>query len=315
MKKLLKILGIIVAALVLILAAVAAWINFSAPPTYEVQNLEVKIPTDSVALANGKKIVESICSYCHKSDDGTLNGKLFSPESEGLGELWAANITKHPEALGRYSDGEIAYLLRTGVKRDGKLAGPFMMFPNLSDDDMGAIIAYLRSDAPLVQASDVKRQSHYSFLAKALFKLGAFKPLPYEHKPFPSIDPANKVAYGYYLTNVRFKCSECHSASFETIDPLVPEKSAGFCGGGNPIADHHGAVVKSANITPHPEEGIGKWSEEQFQKTVLTGITPFGKELSPLMPRFTVLDSTELSAIYAYLRTIPALETPKPEEK
>ena len=310
MKKFLKILGLILGVIVLAIAGIAAWVNFSDTPAYEVKNLDIQLPTDSLSLARGGKIVELVCAYCHRSEDGLLNGKLFSPESEGFGEIWSGNLTNHPTAgLGRYKDGEIAYLLRTGIKRTGELAGPFMMYPNLSDEDMAAVIAYLRSDVPSVQASDVVHKSRYSFLAKALYKFGAFKPLPYEGKPLHTPDPSDPVAYGRYLVTARFECSSCHSASFETYNVLEPEKSPGYLGGGNPVADKNFNHVLSRNITPDPELGIGKWTKEEFKQAIQNGIRPDKTPLTFTMPRFDVLTDEEIDAIWAYLQTVPALNT------
>lgn len=309
MKKMLKILGVLLGVLVLAIAGMAAWIGLSDTPDYAVQNLPVNLSVDSAALARGKNMVENTCAHCHRGEDGKLSGRLFSAESEGFGTVWSANITNHPTlGLGRYHDGEIAYLLRTGIKRDGKLAGPFMMFPNLSDEDLAAVIAYLRSDASSVQASDAKHQSTYSFLAKALYKLGVFTPLPYEGKPITTPPKSDQAAYGRYLAVAVYECYSCHSANFETNNILEPEKSTGYFGGGNSIADHNFIHTPSRNITPHPEDGIGKWTLDQFQMAVRTGTRPDGSVLSNAMPRIALSDE-EMSAIWTYLRTVPALET------
>lgn len=310
MKKSLKIIGIVIGIIVLAIAGLAAWVSFTDLPVYEVRNLPVQVPTDSLSLARGEKIVELVCASCHRSEDGLLNGRLFSPESEGFGELWSGNLTRHPTAgLGRYQDGEIAWLLRTGIKRDGHLAGPFMMYPHLSDEDLAAVIAYLRSDAPSLQASGVVRKSRQSFLARALFKIGVFKPLPFEGKPQPTPEPSDQLAYGRYLATARYECSSCHSASFETYNVMEPEKSPGFMGGGNPIPDLKFNYVSSRNITPDPETGIGKWTREEFKVAIQNGIRPDKSPLTFNMPRFSMLTDEEIDAIWAYLQTVPALNT------
>ncbi|MFM9949104.1 MAG: c-type cytochrome [Saprospiraceae bacterium] len=309
MKRILKILGVLLGVIVLAIAGIAAWVSFSDMQVYPVQSLPVNLSVDSASLARGKSMVENTCAHCHRGEDGKLSGRLFSTESEGFGDVWSPNITNHPTlGLGRYQDGEIAYLLRTGVKRDGKLAGPFMQFPNLSDEDVAAVIAYLRSDAPSVQASEAKHVSKYSFLAKALYKLGVFKPMPYEGKPIATPPKADQIAYGRYLAVAVYECYSCHSASFETNNVLEPEKSPGFFAGGNPIADHDFNHTPSRNITPHPEDGIGKWTLDQFQLAVRAGARPDGAILSHAMPRLA-LSEEEMNAIWAYLRTVPALPT------
>ena len=292
------------------MALLAAWIKFTDLPTYEVKNVDISLPTDSASIYQGGRMVETMCAYCHRSEDGVLNGKLFSPESEGFGEIWSGNITRHPTlGLGRYKDGELAYLLRTGIKNDGKLAGPFMLFPNISDHDMASVIAYLRSDAPSLTASDAERKSSRSFMLKALLKIGIFKPLPLDTSPKLAPDTTDKVAYGKYISTALFDCSGCHSLSFETHNILEPEKTPGFMGGGNVILDDNFKKVKSRNITPHPEYGIGKWNIDQFKNAVRDGIRPDGTTLNAVMPKLAILTDHEIESIWAYLQTVPPLET------
>ena len=308
MKKFLKIAAVILGIILLIIAGVASWVNFSGPTNYPTSSIDIQLPTDSLSLAKGEKIAEIICAYCHRSDNGILEGKMFMQSDSEFGELWSGNITSHPtKGLGRYSDGELAYLLRTGIKRDGHFAGPFMPFVGLSDNDLASVIAYLRSGPPSTQASDAVHTSHPSFLVNALFKLGAVGPLPYDGKPITAPPVSDELAYGRYLATAVYQCFDCHSASFETNDPFNPEKSPHYFGGGNLCEDLDFNIVPSRNITPHPELGIGKWSEVDFNKAIKAGIRPDGTALSVAMPRFALLDSTEVKAIWAYLQTVPVL--------
>ncbi|MBP6184303.1 MAG: cytochrome c [Saprospiraceae bacterium] len=308
MRKLLKYLGILLLVIILGLGLLSGWVLFTPLPTHEVKPISIDLPSDSMSMATGQKIVESVCAYCHMGADGKLSGKLFSPESEGFGERFSSNITSHPTlGIGRYSDGELAYLLRTGIKRDGQYAGPYMVFPKYSDADIAAVIAYLRSDAPSLAPSDAQHDGSYSFLAKALFKAGILKPIPFEARTAPSM--SDTLAFGEYLATVRYECYGCHSAGFEYNDPLNPEKSKGFFAGGNAVSDPKFNHVISRNITPHPEQGIGKWTKEQFELAARGGVRPDGRILSDAMPRLTRLDPYELDAIWAYLQTVPALPT------
>ncbi len=316
MKKLLKILGILLGVLVLAIACTAAWINFTDLPTNPVKNLDIQIPTDSTSIAHGAKIARTMCAGCHASESGKWEGKLFLPKSAGMGEIWSGNITRHPTAgLGRYKDGEIAYLMRTGIRRDGQIVGPYMYFPNLSEEDMAAVIAFLHSDAPELEASDATPHTDYSLLAKALIRFGIFKPLPFDGQPKTMPPATDAVAYGRYLVTTRYNCVACHVASFESHNIMEPEKTPGYLAGGNHISDHATLESVSRNITQHPEQGIGKWTFDQFRQAAVSGIRPDGTVLSVVMPRFALLDNTEVSAIWAYLQTVPPLETNPPPSK
>lgn len=79
-------------------------------------------------------------------------------------------------------------------------------FPHISDEDLYSIIAFLRSDNPLVQPSDSNPPPIVpSFLTKFLANT-AFGPLPYPDEPIVAPDPGDKVAYGKYLATAKFDC-------------------------------------------------------------------------------------------------------------
>ena len=146
--------------------------------------------------------------------------------------------------------------------------------PNASDEDLRDIIAFLRSDDPLVKAQDVdNHDSRPSFLTKALCRV-AFKPFPYPTQQKPAPPPGDAVAFGRYLVNVRLLCFSCHSADFKTNDELHPERSAGYLGGGNAMPDIGGKLVHTSNLTPDAETGIGRWSVEDFRRALKDGIRP-----------------------------------------
>jgi hypothetical protein len=167
----------------------------------------------------------------------------------------------------------------------------------------------LRSDVPSTTPSDVVHQSEHSFIAKALYKLGVFKPIAVSQDNKPTPPATDTLGYGKYLALGRYECYICHSADFQTNDIEHPENSVGFMAGGNPIHDREFQFVVSRNITPHPEQGIGLWSKEQFEKALRDGVRPDGGLLSKVMPRMGALDADEVNAIWAYIRSIPAKET------
>jgi mono/diheme cytochrome c family protein len=103
-------------------------------------------------------------------------------------------------------------------------------------------------------------------------------------------------------------CFACHSESFKTMNILEPEKSGGYFGGGNEMADASGAKLHTPNITPDAETGIGKWTEDEFVKAVRGGVRKDGTVLRYPMPVFTDLTEAEVRAAYAYLKTVPPLK-------
>lgn len=307
MKKAFKIFGYVVLGFIALLLGFAAYIQFSPLPRYEVKAPNLTITPDSARIAEGRRIVLTDCAHCHRGPDGKISGDLWAND-DLFGKLYSANLTQHPDAgIGRYSDAELAFTLRTGIKRDGHFAGPFMHFPLLSDEDLASIIAFLRSDAPEVQPSERRKpKPELAFLGKMWLKL-LVKPLSYPQQPIVAPSPSDKVAYGRYLVTGKWECYQCHSAGFESNDPFHPENSKGYFGGGNPITDKENKPVLSANITPDRETGIGSWTEAQFSEAVRFGKRPDGKALSHMMPPFAMLSDAEVSAIWAYLQTVPAI--------
>ncbi len=308
MKKALKIFGITLGTLLSIILLFVSWIEFTDIPKYDVHPVSLKIPTDSASIQHGKKIALVYCASCHLGPDGKFSGRQITASTNPLAELWSANITRHPTlGLGKYSNDELTYLLRTGVKRDGKMAGYFMSSLQMSDNDMASIIAFLRSDDKLLESTEASHPGpDYKLIGKTLFKLHVFKPLPYNGKPVLEPQATDKIAYGRYLTTGRYECYRCHSKSFETNDLVNPEKSEGYLSGGNPIENEEFKPVVSANITSHKINGIGAWTYEQFAQTIKSGMRPNGKTLSSVMPRFASMSDEETQAIWTYLQSVPA---------
>jgi len=311
MKKALKIAGIVIGAIALLLAIALIYFNVKGIPSYEVNAPALNVKADSAMIARGAYIVNLNCAFCHKStESNTLAGRFF--EENEMGKWYASNITQHPEAgIGGWTDGELAYLLRTGIKKDGQFAAPMMpRFNHLSDEDLKSVIAYLRSDAPPVQASATQQPANEpALLGKILFNL-AIKPLPYPEEEITAPPPSDRVAYGKYLATAAIHCYHCHSANFATVNDLDPELSEGYMGGGNSIINLHNPkeVVPSANITMHDEYGLGQWTEEDFAKSVRFGQGKDGQPISTAMPKFTTLTDEDISAMWAYLQSIPEIE-------
>jgi mono/diheme cytochrome c family protein len=184
--------------------------------------------------------------------------------------------------------------------------------PNASDEDMRDIVAYLRSDDPVVRPQAVDdRESKPSFLTKLLSRV-AFKPHPYPAREIAAPARADTVAYGGYLVNSLLGCFDCHSRDFATNDALHPEKSAGYLGGGNPMPDPSGKIVTTSNLTPDPETGIGRWTAAEFRRALKDGIRPDNRPLRYPMVPYRPLTDEEADAIFAYLRTVPAIRNPVP---
>ena len=311
MKKFLKALLIIVSVIVIVVIGFVSFIAIRGIPKYETQTINLKVESTPTRVAHGKKLASMLCVKCHMDPQtGKLTGKFMADVPKELGEIYSRNITNDKEAgIGNWTDGELAFLLRTGIRRDGHYSPPYMVkLPHASDEDIQSIIAWLHSDDPMLEASIAKvTDPQPSFLVKFLC-LVAFKPYEYPKAAINKPDTTNQVEWGKYLANGVYDCYQCHSKDFKTNNGLEPEKCAGFYGGSNPMLNLDGTqTVFTANITPDKATGIGNWTEEDFIKTVKYGMRPNGEPVKYPMEPYSGLDSAEVKAIFAYLKTIPSI--------
>src|SRR5690349_4962477 len=173
MKKFLKWAGIVLGSLLVLLAvtflALAAKGRSMINKTYEVQVENVAIPTDAEAIARGEHWVKAECIGCHGDD---LSGGPFFEAPFGYFD--AINLTPGEGGIGgEFSDEDWVRALRHGVKPDGHslLIMPSNYFRRYSDEDLGDIIAYLKS---LPAVDNETRAPHFNLLGNALLGAGAF---------------------------------------------------------------------------------------------------------------------------------------------
>jgi mono/diheme cytochrome c family protein len=312
MKKFLKRTGIVLGVLIVLVLICATVIHFRGIPTYNPPAIaDIKVEATAERVAQGQKIASMLCTQCHSNDNNVMTGKRLVDLPPLFGEIYSMNITHDTEkGIGNWTDGEIIYFLRTGLRKNGTYAPPYMpKFPLLSDEDIKSVVAWLRSDAYGLQAnSEEAPASKPSLFTKVLCTvLPPGKPLPYPTAEIPSPDTTNKITWGKYLATGLYGCFACHSADFAKNNDLEPEKSAGFFGGGNSMLNLKGETIKSRNITPDGATGIGSWSEDDFIRAMTTGKRKNGKQFKYPMVPYTQLTEGELKAIYAYLQTVPPI--------
>ena len=172
------ILGGLLVVLLVAGGAFAAYVGWDFPVRYPTQKVDLKVESTPARVARGKGVALALCAGCHYDQKtGGLTGHHMVEAPDEFGELWSRNITGDPkDGIGSYTDGELAFLLRTGIDRNGVYPGPFMAHPHASDEDILSVIAFLRSDDPLVRAQPVpNRPSKPGFLVKLLNHV-AWKP-------------------------------------------------------------------------------------------------------------------------------------------
>jgi mono/diheme cytochrome c family protein len=310
MKKVFKYVGIGVGVIVVILLCVALFIQVRGIPSYEVEKINFELKSTPQSIERGKKLSLLLCSNCHKNPEtGKLTGKKMTDAPPEFGVIYSQNITNDKQyGIGDWTPTELAYLIRTGIKRDGHYAPPWMAkLPSMADEDINAIIAFLKSEDPLVAADPTPdKPCEPSFVTKFLTHV-AFKPLPMPSNRIELPDTNNKVALGKYLAH-NLECFSCHSADYKTNNYLQPEKSEGYFGGGNKPLNTEGKIMVTPNLTPDNETGLGKWTQDKFVKAIKSGLVEGSESLRYPMVPFAYLTDDEAAAIYLYLRTIPPIK-------
>lgn len=296
MKTVFKWIGIVLGSLIGLLLVAGVVLYFIGESrlnkTYDVPPSNLTLPTDAASIEFGKHRAEALCQGCHKAD---LSGEDNWFNAPPLGRIDSANLTSGEGGVGKeFTTEDYVRAIRHGIDRNGK---PIFMTAvvstaYLSDQDLAAIIAYVKSVPPV---NHTVTPRHFTPLARILLAAGMLGKLPAEavsHDVHVTAPPAGvTAAYGEYLVNTN-DCHVCHGPNLN----------------GGPYPD---PTIKkiSPNLTPGGE--LGFWTEEQFINTIRTGKTPGGHDLDPkLMPwkYYSKFYDDELKAIWLYLHSLPKLE-------
>jgi len=262
---------------------------------YEVPVETISIPTDDASIARGEHIATiHMCGHCHLDN--------FGGQTAGapvLITLSVPNLTAGAGGVGTINtDEDWVRAIRHGVGHDGRglVIMPSRVWYDLTDEDLGMLIAYLKS---LPSVDNELPPTDLGPLGRVMLTLGQ---LPPEIQPnVISIDhdgprpvapkPGLTVEYGNYLANT---CTLCHGSNLN--GQTIRE-------GGN--------MYVAPNLTRGGEMRF--WSEEDFIATLRTGATPSGHQLTRFMPwkYFGQMTDDELKAVWMYLQSLPPLSQGK----
>ena len=276
-------------------------------------------PPDPALIQAGAYIANVTgCVLCH-TGMGPNGPDLANPFAGGLevteqmgpgvSFTWRApNITPDADTgIGSWTDEQIAAAVRIGVNHKGSKLAPIMpyyFYNAMSDDDVKALIAFLRSQKP------VSRQVLRLPPAR---EMAALPPPP---APSGTAWPAEKR--GEYLATL-MHCSMCHTP-FDA-KTMMPDMKRAFAGG-NPMKmppqfKAVGTGVNfSANLTSDKETGLGAWSPEQIAAAIKTMTRPDGRMIGFPMAMYQTtwsqLTDEDAMAVAGYIKNIPAIRNKVP---
>jgi mono/diheme cytochrome c family protein len=302
--KILKVAGIVLLAIIgLLLLMVELRQNRKFDAPYP----DITATTDSAFIARGKNLVfgAAHCANCHASPemDEAINAGMELPLSGGrvfkipIGEIYAPNLTPHSTGIANKTDAAIARALRFGVRSDQTALIDFMPFHNASDEDLKAIISFLRQQKPV--RHEVPK-NNMNILGKAL-KSFVIKPVGPTAQPPSFVKPDSSAEYGRYIANSVANCRGCHTnRNMMTGAFIGPDFAGGFKM--ETVTDSGKFYISSPNLTPHKTGRINSWTELQFiarfrmKKLIPQSHMPWGP--------FSSMSDMELKAIYRYLQTV-----------
>jgi cytochrome c553 len=278
-----RLLAGLVLLILLAVAVVYALSSVAIRKTYDFPDSSVRAATDSASLAWGRHLVEAVakCQDCH---DGDLGGRMMM-DDPAFARLAATNLTRGRGGISDYSDADLERAIRHGVGRDRR---PLVFMPSeaygaLTDEDLAALIGYLRTFGPVDREHPEPRIGP---VARMLYLTGAFPLLPVEIAPHDAPrsprTPGVTVEYGQYLATIG-GCRACHGQA--------------LAGDANPDA---------------PDITVGRlagWTEADFFRSLREGKRPDGSVIDPAkMPwvRSGLMTDDEVRAVWMYMRSLPA---------
>lgn len=278
---------------------------------------EITVEETEQQIERGRYLAKhvTVCIDCHSNRDwskfsgpikpGTYGrgGDVFNEKMGMPGTFYAKNITPHN--LKNWTDGEIYRTITTGVTKDGRAMFPVMPYPaysNMDPDDVRAIIAYIRTLEPIAYEAP---PSEVNFPMNFILRT-----IPEEADPTERPPTDDSVAYGKYLTTIA-GCAECHTPQKQGTDI-----EGMYLAGGFEYKMPFG-TVRSSNITPHKQTGIGNWDKQQFVDRFKQYDVPAESlstvqegQFNTVMPwqMYAGMTEQDLEAIYTYLQTVEPVE-------
>jgi mono/diheme cytochrome c family protein len=283
----------------------------------DVAGPDLRVSTDPEVLGRGKYLVRgpAHCITCHVSGEDIARadageevamrgGMVF--ELGPVGRLVTPNLT--PDArtgIGRYSDRQLFRMMRHLIKPDGSASlWPLMPFHQMGDDDLVAVVSYLRSLDPV--ENEVPRP-HYTLLGKALRATNdAFQPRIGHEAPARAPAEAATVERGEYLARYVANCRGCHTNhDLRTMTWTGPE----FAGGAvfNPEPADPELWYRAPNLTPHPSGVLVNYpSVEVWIARFRAGRALPGSPMH--WGPFSRMSDADLEALWLYFNTLEPVD-------
>lgn len=256
--------------------------------TYSLTAEAVSIPADTESIRQGQRLVTARCAGCHGPNAaGTV---IF--QDAALGTISAANLTEGRGIGGDpLTDADYIAAIRHGVDHNGRpiLTMPSESYFYINDQELGEMIAYLKSTAPVdnpLPATQITPLGIVLIGAGAFGDLMAAEHIKHRAARPADVQPGVTAAYGDYLVRAG-QCRTCHGPD--------------LTGGKDPDPN----APPAPSLTQAGE--LSTWDEGDFFQALRSGSKPDGRQMSPFMPWMYIGQMTddELKAMWLYLQSLP----------
>ncbi|MCX6182056.1 MAG: c-type cytochrome [Bacteroidetes bacterium] len=303
-------------AIVVIIISLISYVKTALPNVGDPEDLKIEYTQKRIERGNYLANSVAACMDCHSTRnwslfagplvEGTLGkgGEEFTQDFGFPGHYYARNIT--PYGIGNWTDGELFRAITSGVNKDGKALFPVMPHPSygkLDREDIYSIIAYLRTLAPITNdLPEAESDFPMNIIINTIPKKAEFSTIPKEE---------DQLAYGKYLFTMA-SCTECHTQQEKGTPVEGMEMAGGF-----EFPMFTGGVVRSANITPDKETGIGNWTEEHFVRrfkmytdSSYVSSKVEKNQFQTVMPwmMYGTMKESDLKAMFAYIKTLKPIK-------
>lgn len=249
--------------------------------SYEVEGIGVTLPTDAASIAEGQRLARTRGCYggCHGTGYG---GEVFMDEPFPMNLLLGRVVTPALTSLAAdRTDSELERSIRHGLDPAGRsvLIMPSEAFAHMSDEDLGKILASIRSEAPSGGLEAERRMGPMArfFILRGLFRVPATI-IDHDAAP-PARTPTEPDELGEYLAVS--VCAECHGLDL----------------GGAPAFGPAPAIPPLAVVTGY--------TRPQFERLMREGVPASGVNLDLMkevaVARFSHFNQSEVDGLFAYL--------------
>ena len=294
MKTTLKVLGVVLVVICIFLL----YVQLTFEQKFNIRPVTLKSSSDSAIVKRGEYLANSVahCYTCHMPDKLLQEGAT-TPMIGGFefklpfGTIYTPNLTSDLETgIGSYTDEQLYNALKNNISHSGRALVGFMSFNHMGDEDVMAIISYLRTIEPVKYKVP---ENEYNIVGKILMRF-LVKPVIGHDS---SVSANSTIAYGKYLAYNVANCNGCHTNK-DAVGQFIGQP---FAGGYQ--WDYEDAIYTAPNLTPDDSTGrIVKWTDTTFINRFRAG------KIFPNSPMpwssYQNMSDRDLIAIHKYLQSL-----------